>query len=132
MLDLSKYRDVKYDDADYNCLHFACSVYRDLTGIDLSSDVTELCQSRRHRHVCPDKLSRFVLIDNPKTPCIAVMRSPVSVHCGVYINGAIVHLDETGIKSQQPHIAKHQYQSVKYYDYNAHPPHTPAVATQNG
>lgn len=130
MLDLSKYNDVKYDDADYNCLHFACSVYRDITGIDLSADVTELCQSRSQRHVCPDKLSHFVLIDMPIEPCIAVLRSPVSVHCGVYINGAIVHLDESGIKSQPPHIAQYHYQSVKYYDYNAKTKHTPTTTAQ--
>ena len=130
MLDLSKYSDVKYDALRYNCLHFTCDVYYDITSIVLQPLVNDLCTERVQRRVYPEKLRQFVLIDVPKTPCIAVMRSPVSVHCGVYVNGAIVHLDETGIKSQPPHIAKHQYQSVKYYDYNAHSPHTSAAATE--
>lgn len=119
MLDLSKYKNVKYDDGKYNCLHFACAVYHDLTSIDLSADVGELCTSRNQRHVCPDKLSSFVLIDAPKSPSIAVLRSPTNVHCGVYINGNIVHLDKDGIKSQPPHIIARNYQSVKYYDYQS-------------
>ena len=119
MLDLKKYKDARYDDARYNCLHFACAVYQDLTGIDLTANVGELCTSRDNRHVCPEKLSNFVLIDVPKSPSIAVLRSPTHVHCGIYIDGNIVHLDKDGIKSQPPHICACNYQSVKYYDYQS-------------
>lgn len=118
MLDLKKYGDVKYDDLNYNCLHFAIDVYRDLTDINLSFDVIDLCTTRTQRRICPEKLRQFVLIDAPIDPCIAVMRSPMGAHCGVYTNGSIIHLDSDGIKSQPPHIAQLHHQSVKYYDYN--------------
>lgn len=128
MLDWSKYEAISYDDARYNCLHFACDVYHDMTSIDLSADVSELCTTRSQRQVCPEKLGHFILIDAPITPCLAVLRSPTNVHCGIYLDGNIVHLDDTGIKSQQPHIAQRQYQSVKYYDYQ---PKTKHQATAN-
>lgn len=131
MLDLNKYRDVQYDDLSYNCLHFACDIYQDITGVALSPAVAELSTSREKRHVCPNKLSHFILIDKPKSPCIAVMRSPVNVHCGVYIDGKIIHLDDTGIKSQPPHIAQHNYQSVKYYDYDTKKSHSQPDAKQS-
>lgn len=117
MLDWDKYRDVKHDDLDYNCLHFVCDVYQDLTGIDLSPDVLELRAPLMHRRVCPDKLSYFILRAAPIDSYIAVMRNPNNVHCGIFLNGHIVHLDKDGIKSQPPHIAQRQYQTVKYYDY---------------
>lgn len=124
MLDLKKYSDTKYDEADYNCLHFACDIYQDLTGLSLSLDVIDLCTARNLRRICPDKLRRFVLIDTPINACIAVMRSPLAVHCGIYTNGSIIHLDTDGIKSQQPHIAQRHYKSVKYYAYYAEEYHT--------
>lgn len=118
MVDFDKYADAVYDDARYNCLHFFCEVYQQLTGIDLSSDVRELCRERNLRQVCPEKLSNFSLLNTPKSPCLAVLRSPTHVHCGIYENGRVTHLERSGLVSQSPHIAEHRYKSVKYYDYN--------------
>ena len=132
MVDYAKYKNVVYDDARYNCLHFACEVYHDLTGIDLSSDVKELCTTRNQRQVCPEKLSHFILIAAPKSPCIAVLRSATNVHCGIYIDGNILHLDQSGINSQAPHIAQRQFSSVKYYDYNVKEQHKAADESRAG
>lgn len=123
MVDYAKYANVVYDDAHYNCLHFFCEIYQALTDIDLSSDVKELCTTRNQRQICPEKLSRFVPIEAPKSPCIAVLRSATNVHCGIYADGSITHLERSGLVSQAPHIAQHRYKSVKYYDYNVKEQH---------
>lgn len=113
-LDLSKYLNKRYDDTDYNCLHFACDIYRDLTTIDMSADVRGLLTGRNHRHIDIAQLRRFTPIPNPIAPCLAIMHSDV-MHAGIYYDNKIIHLTECGVQCVPPHLAEIRHGRIKYY-----------------
>lgn len=114
MLDLSKYDGVIYDDANYNCLHFAVDVYRDLTGCDMGVFVGELLTGRDKRRVNPAALKNFEQLDAPIDPCLALMHG-VELHAGIYHQGQIIHFNESGAQVQPPHIAELRHGRIKYY-----------------
>lgn len=114
MLDLSKYDDVSYDDANYNCLHFAVDVYRDLTGIDMIFYLDGLMTGRGNRVIETEKLKQFKPLDAPIEPCLALMHG-AELHAGIYHDGLIFHFNESGAQCQPPHIAELRHGRIKYY-----------------
>lgn len=105
-----------YDDKSYNCLHYAVDKYKAITGVDVELYVSELMTSKDNRTINPAKLANFSQLDTPASPCFAVMRG-ATVHAGIYHNGVILHLTETGEQATPLHIAKLQYGTVKFYEF---------------
>lgn len=112
-LDLSRYAQT-YDDNNYNCLHFAVDVYRDLTGNDMTKQVSGLLTGKKQRHVDIEKLKQFKLLDAPTDPCLAVMHSEV-LHVGIYHKSKIIHITESGIQNIATHFAEIRHGRIKYY-----------------
>ena len=65
MLDLSKYANKQWHDEDYNCMHFAVDIYRDITGCDMGVYVDGLLRGRHHRHIDPAKIKEFTQLKAP-------------------------------------------------------------------
>lgn len=105
-----------YNDTTYNCLHYSVDKYKALTGIDVGLYVSELLTDKNARAINPAKLANFSLLDAPASPCLAVMRGAV-VHAGIYHDGLIHHLTESGEHAVPPHIARLQHGTVKYYAF---------------
>lgn len=107
---------MKYNDKTYNCLHYSVDKYKALTGIDVGLYVSELLTDKNARAINPAKLANFSLLDAPVSPCLAVMRG-VGAHAGIYHDGVIHHLTETGEHATPAHIAQLQYGAIKYYAF---------------
>lgn len=105
-----------YDDKTYNCLHYAVDKYQAITGVDIGLYVAELMTGKDNRKINPAKLSQFTPLDAPASPCFAVMRG-ATVHAGVYHDGLIHHLTESGEQAVPPHIAQLQHGLIKYYAF---------------
>lgn len=116
-MDLTKYQSVKYHEANYNCLHFAVDIYRDLTEQDMGLFVSELMTGKDKRQINVTKLKEFSELPQPIAPCLAIMRG-AEVHAGIYHNGVIIHLTDSGIHAQPPHLAELQHGRIKYYRVN--------------
>lgn len=114
MLDLSDYDNKQYNDNDYNCLHFAVDVYKDITGKDMGVYVGELMTGRKKRKVCAEKLKDFKQLDSPTDPCLALMHGK-ELHAGIYHQAKIIHITETGVQCVPPHIAELRHGRIKYY-----------------
>lgn len=105
-----------YNDKTYNCLHYAVDKYQAITGVDVGLYVSELLTGKDSRTINPAKLSHFTPLDALVSPCFAVMRG-ASVHAGIYHDGVILHLTETGEHATPIHIAQLQYGVIKYYAF---------------
>lgn len=111
---LRNYRDAKYDDKDYNCLHFVCDAYKDLTNQDLSIFVNDLMTSQDKRTINPAKLSSLKKLAEPVNPCLAVMHG-AEPHAGIFVDGFILHLNHNGVGILPPHLAQLQFGLITYY-----------------
>ena len=114
MLDLAKYRNKRYDDDDYNCLHFAVDIYRDITGKDMGVYVGELLTGRKKRKINTNKLKEFDQLKTPCDPCLAIMHG-AELHTGIYHQDKIIHLTESGAQCIPPHIAELKHGRITYY-----------------
>lgn len=110
-----------YNDKTYNCLHFACDFYERLTGSNPRLLVGELLTDKANRRVNPSALSAFCPTDTPTDGTWAVMHG-AQVHIGIYQDGLIHHLTESGQHATPPHIAQLQHGRITYYelDCNRH------------
>lgn len=114
MLDLAKYQSKRYDDDNYNCLHFAVDIYRDITGRDMGVYVDDLMTGRGKRKINTDKLKSFEQLKAPCDPCLAIMHG-AELHTGIYHQGKIMHFNDAGIHCNPPHIAELKYGRITYY-----------------
>ena len=116
-IDWSKYARKQYDDDNYDCLHFACEIYHQLTDIDISDDVFVICPNTGKRLVNPQKLREYQPLTAPKSPCFALMhRDDGRTHAGIFIDGCIVHLTKSGLQYLPPHLLTATYPKINYYD----------------
>lgn len=121
-IDWSKYTSKQYDDDNYDCLHFACELYNELTGISVDDGVFTQCQNTGKRIVNPTMLRRYQPLQSPKSPCFVVMhRVDKRTHAGVYIDGCIVHLTKNGLQYLPPHLLATNYPVIHYYDQQSRP-----------
>ncbi|WP_352338294.1 hypothetical protein [Psychrobacter sp. 16-MNA-CIBAN-0192] len=105
---------MRYDDDEYNCLHFAVDIYRDITGKDMGIYVGELLTGRKKRKINTDKLKEFKQLKAPSDPCLVIMHG-AELHTGIYHQDKIMHFNDLGVHCAAPHIAESRYGRITYY-----------------
>lgn len=98
----------RYDQENYNCRHFAADAWRHITGLDVNTVLQTI--------LSPAFFKVFSQTENPVTPCICLYtRRGSAYHVGVYRNGSVLHLDDTGVQ-QVPHdILKLSFDSCVFF-----------------
>lgn len=122
---MKNYDHVKFSWRSYNCAHFTREVWLDLTGVDLGLRV-------------PTDISRQTIMDafelgerevvgslireipEATDPCLVLLSPGVRCvpHCGVYVNGALLHLPKGGkVAHQKLEDVMEQggFKSVRYF-----------------
>lgn len=100
----------------YNCFDFVREVWLHLAGEDVSEKLAKLVGAFTNRKVTLSGLKAFRLLKNPESPCFVVMqRFKLVPHVGIFIDGRILHLRDSGVEFQPERIARSYFTSVKYY-----------------
>lgn len=93
-----------YDRRSYNCWHMLCEAWRDLTGEDLQMSLT----------LRPGQY--MGIVERPVNPCVVVMINPgTPAHAGLYRNGRVLHIHETGARFERLADATRGYGEVRFY-----------------
>ena len=97
----------QYNDEHYNCSHFVADVWEELTGERLPFQTVGLSiKNRLFKKPLKQK----------QDPCIVMFRaSGVTAHAGVYVDGMVLHLNESGVKHESVDRIAMTYDSVRYY-----------------
>lgn len=112
-MSIDQFFGVKYDKKSYNCYHFSCDVWRHLTGEDLSQIIDDQMQTtgilyRRY-------VRQFRELVKPVSPCLVIMQNPHEItHMGIFYNGRVLHLTESGTEYQPPIVACRHHLEVRY------------------
>lgn len=107
-----------YRPGQYNCLHFAADVWRDLTGEDLHEHLAGLIGGRLgDRAATRHTLASFTFLDKPHGRCLVLMQRPRrQPHIGVWLNGSVLHLQSTfGVQFMPLHIAAFGFKKVRFF-----------------
>lgn len=109
-METDKFLDRVYDLKNYNCAHFVTEVWEDLTG----EDISELCGSFVGNDAWSSLKDRKKL-RKPESPCVAIMQNPsILPHAGIYVEGRILHITETGVKFEELSVLK-LYNRISFY-----------------
>lgn len=123
-MNTDKYLSRRYNIQTYNCAHFAADVWYDLFGYDLSLQLTGFMRKKAEREVRISSLRAFKKLDCPKSPCFVWLHSRDISHVGVYIDGKVLHIRESGVKLELLDTLTIGYKKVTFYDVE-HADHLP-------
>lgn len=103
----------------YNCLDFVREVWKYLTGEDVTDKLTGLIGDFDKRKANLSGVKAFKRLQQPVDPCFVVMqRFKYVPHCGIYLDGRILHLKDNGVEFQPLIVAQSYFQIVRYYASN--------------
>ena len=106
----------RYDAINYHCVHFVVDVWMKLTGHDLSCQFEPLLLPVLQVHPVPAIWEGFVEINEPESPCVVLMRSGTNEpHMGVFSNGRVLHLRETGPHSAVLPQLRLEYKKMRFF-----------------
>ena len=116
-MSLDKFMNCTYDRINYNCGHFACDVWKDITGEDISSKMTPLIECIDVKTMPIRAKNQFIKLDKKESPCLVLMRSiTMTLHIGVYYNGNVIHLRNDHVTENLPFaIATRLYKRLGFY-----------------
>jgi len=116
MFHVDKYLLKEYDQQRYNCWHFACEVWAELTGNKLNPYLPVDWFANLLDQYATDASISFSRLEQPESPCLVLLRrARVVPHVGVYYSGRILHLGEKGASYVPLHHLTALYPKVEYY-----------------
>lgn len=107
----------KYDAKNYNCAHFVSEFWERATGEDVTEHLEGLLLPVKDRVVRLQIRRSFQRLTAPISPCIVVMHRPKGApHVGVWFDGKVFHLKETGPEYQPINVAVLGFKTHRFYD----------------
>lgn len=115
-MNLDRFYDRTYNERTYNCAHFVVEVWQALKGEDLSEKLTGFMTSKDKRVVNPKIRFGFTRLKEPESPCLIVMhKHRQGSHVGIYLNGKILHIGESGVQHVPIGLATFGFDRYGFY-----------------
>lgn len=112
--------DKQYDEAQYNCVHFAHEAAWDLYGIDRAEALELFMQPKGKITFLPSRLKLLNPLPMPKEGCIVAFhprQRNKPPHVGLFRLGRVLHLMEGGVTYLAEDVIKAMgFSRVSYYD----------------
>lgn len=111
------YYTKKYDGLTYNCAHFACDVWFDVTGQDVSPYLKGLDTSRPQLNTAAGLLKELKQSLTPVDPSIVIFQyHGEPPHAGVYLRGRVLHITKSrGVRFDQLREVSATAKKVRFY-----------------
>lgn len=102
--------DITYDKNSYCCEHFLIDAYKHYKHIDLTDKLL------KSGFFYAPNLRQFRRLDTPNQYSIVMFRAPNKAHVGLWIDGKVLHLEESGVTWQPLDYIKQQFDRVIFYE----------------
>lgn len=116
-MSVDQYMGRVYDSRHYNCAHFTCDVWCDLTGKDLRPYLLGLFSDRLCSSLMSSAMREFKQSPAPVDPSIAILQfHREAPHAGVYLRGRLLHISSTrGVRFDKLSDIASQAKKVRFY-----------------
>jgi hypothetical protein len=113
---VDSYLGRQYDQSKYNCWHFVCDVWKDLTNVELVPDNMSPWQLDHLHGLVVKRAQQLQRLPSAESPCLVLMlRKRIAPHIGVFHNGRVLHLNSRGAAYAPLHHATAGFPTVEYY-----------------
>lgn len=115
-MSVDRYLGFTYNKNTFNCAHFVAMVWKDLTGLDISQNITGFTGLVKDRRAILSDLRVFKRIPSLQSPCM-VLLTPTrgEPHIGVYLRGKLLHIKESGVSFDHMEVASRGFAAMRYY-----------------
>jgi hypothetical protein len=116
-VNIDRFMDRTYDKDSYNCAHFVCEVWNDVTGEPISDLLACFLLPRQFRHVGLPLRRSFYRLGAPVPPCLALFSNRRDTpHVGIFLRGGrILELTKAGVRCLPLEIVATNYQKVEFF-----------------
>lgn len=115
-MSVDTYLNRRYNLKSYNCVHFACEVYKNETGKAIDEIFYGLLLNRAERFADFRALRKMKRHTEPVSPCIVLFQAPkTEPHVGVYIRGRVLHIQPDGVKFEELSVAGSFFSRMSFY-----------------
>jgi hypothetical protein len=115
MISIDQFLD-RMPSKQYNCFDFVKEVWAALVNEDVGIKLDKLVGDFASRKVTVSGVKGFKRLKFPQSPCFVVMqRFKLVPHVGIFLDGRILHLKESGVEFQPELVAKRYFQTIRYY-----------------
>jgi len=105
-----------YDKNKYNCAHFTIDVWKVITGEDITEAFKGLLEPLKYNKATMSLREGFKRLKEPVNPCIVLMnRKGSTPHVGVWYNGKVLHLTESGAIYAPLDVAMLGFKQRRFY-----------------
>lgn len=120
MISLEIY-DREYHPDTYNCAHFVCDVWDEVTGTKLGDRLKSFLLPGNVRTAAMSVRHGFTRLPGPKENSLAMMNmSLLNPHIGIYCKNRILHLGPQGVMHMDAHTLRIMgIGKIHYYDVKA-------------
>ena len=120
MIQISDLIGLPYNNRTFNCWHLVCEVYKRL---ELSlPDFTPTDDNFNRaflRSLSGD--TGFERIDKPEQYCVMILRNPHYIHCGIYLDGKVLHneghVDKGQVLISYMSDIRDSFKTIEYYKW---------------
>jgi hypothetical protein len=118
-MSVDKFLHLRYDERNYNCAHFFCDAWEELVGFSVREALQGFLAPPSERRAELGTIKRaFTRLDGPRSPCLVLMDRPhTAPHVGLFYEGRVLHILESGVQYMPVHIATFGFRLVRYYGY---------------
>lgn len=110
-MNLDKFFNRQYDEVNYNCMHFAAEIWKELTG----KDFLNLINGIINKNLNKTNKYEFEHLTAPSSPCIVIMkRRGCTSHVGIYFDNRVIHLTELGVECYSLEIASRGFNKLRF------------------
>lgn len=110
-MNLDKFFSKTYDEKNYNCLHFAAEVWKELT----NQDLFELIENIINGKINKETKYQFESLTKATSPCIVIMkRRGCNSHVGIFYDNRVIHLTELGVECYNLDIASRGFNKLRF------------------
>ncbi len=111
-----KYFGKEFHIENYNCWDFIRDVWLELKGEDIGKRTPTPATRYEMKIKFSKEENHFQNISELQSPCIVLFkRDKATPHVGVFYNGKVLHLKETGVKYEDINLAGFGFTEIKYY-----------------
>lgn len=115
-MSVDRFLDRKYHADNYNCAHFVCEAWDEVTGEPMGDRLRSFLLPRGERTATYPLRRAFKRLDRPASPCLALMRRVgIAPHIGIFKNGRILHITESGVRFEPFSLAVMHFNKVEFF-----------------
>ena len=116
-MNIDRYLDRQYHKSKYNCAHFVCDVWKDITGQDISISLQAVLTGPGARKLHTQALKAFEAVAVPLPLALVLFQAGRNApHVGIWLDGRVLHITDKGVSCVRLESLEGSFNKMRFYN----------------